>query len=138
LESNSANGKITFAVLRNRLISLVNTRIQNGHFSERGLARMLGISQPQMHNVLKGARKLRPELADRLVTSLEITVADLFETAELREQLALRSAESTGHFESWNAGSEEFDPEVWNRRAVPKKPLLAEVPTSRSDKQQAS
>ena len=99
---------------------------------------MLGISQPQMHNVLKGARKLRPELADRLVASLEITVADLFETAELREQLALRSAESNGQFESWNAGSEEFDPEVWNRRAVLKKPPLVEVPTSRSDKQQAS
>jgi|GraSoiStandDraft_57_1057295.scaffolds.fasta_scaffold181528_1 plasmid maintenance system antidote protein VapI len=69
---------------------------------------MLGISQPQMHNVLKGARKLRPELADRLVASLEITLPDLFETTELREQLALRTAESNGRFESWNAASEDF------------------------------
>ena len=138
MESNSANGKITFAILRNRLISLVNARIQNGHFTERGLARMLGISQPQMHNVLKGARKLRPELADRLAASLEITVADLFETAELSQQLALRSAESNGRFESWNASSEDWGPEAWSRRTVPKKPPLPEVPTSRSDKEQAS
>jgi plasmid maintenance system antidote protein VapI len=109
LESNSANGKITFAVLRNRLINLVNARIQNGHFTERGLARMLGISQPQMHNVLKGARKLRPELADRLAASLEITLADLFETTELREHLALRTAESNGRFESWNGGSDDVE-----------------------------
>src|SRR5205807_458087 len=55
--------------------------------TERGLARILGISQPQIHNVLKGARKLRPELADRLIRQLEMTVLDLFDPPELLAQL---------------------------------------------------
>jgi hypothetical protein len=86
LESNSKHDKVTFEMLQARVISCVNIRIKNGDFTERGLARMLGISQPQIHNVLKGARKLRPELADRLLRQLEMTVLDLFETPELSAQ----------------------------------------------------
>lgn len=54
---------------------------------------MLGISQPQIHNLLKGARKLRPEVADRLIASLKMALVDLLETAELREQLSARPAD---------------------------------------------
>lgn len=72
---------------------MVNARIQNGDFTERGLARVLGISQPQIHNVLKGARKLRPELADRVISNLEMTVLDLLQTVELGEHLQRRSAD---------------------------------------------
>lgn len=113
MESEAANERITFAILQSRLIKAVNRRIQNGDFTERGLARILGISQPQIHNVLKGARKLRPELADRLISSLEMTMADLFNAAELRDQLALREAESN----DWAS-----EPKHWRTDAAPKKP----------------
>ncbi len=93
MESESRDGKVTFGALQARLIRLVNARVQSGDFTERGLARFLGISQPQMHNVLKGARKLRPELADRLLSTLDMTALDLLEAAELEEQLLSRPAE---------------------------------------------
>ncbi len=90
MESNPGNENATFGVLQARLIQFVNSRIQNGDFTERGLARILGISQPQIHNVLKGARKLKPELADRLLVKLEMDVTDLLKTAELTDQIILR------------------------------------------------
>ena len=58
VESNPGFGKVDFAALQSRLKHAVIRRIYNGEFTERGFARMLGISQPQVHNVLKGARKL--------------------------------------------------------------------------------
>ncbi|HZQ55599.1 MAG TPA: helix-turn-helix transcriptional regulator [Bryobacteraceae bacterium] len=82
MESYTANGKITFGVLQARLIVFVNNRIKNGDFTERGLARILGISQPQLHNVLKGARKLNTELADRLLGKFGIDVRDLIQPPE--------------------------------------------------------
>ena len=85
MESSSSKASITFQILQERLIKAVNVRIGNGDFSERGLARILGISQSQVHNVLKGVRKLRPELADRLIVILEITVFDLLNAEEVRQ-----------------------------------------------------
>lgn len=70
-------------MLQARLIRLVQNRISNGEFTERGLARALQVSQPHMHNVLKGLRKLSPELADQLLLHFGITVADLFEPGEI-------------------------------------------------------
>lgn len=92
MESSPGNKNATFGALQTRLIQLVNTRIQNGDFTERGLARILGISQPQIHNVLKGARKLQPELADRLLRKLGIDVTDLLQIVELTAQVTLRHA----------------------------------------------
>ena len=74
-------------MLRNRLLWFVNNRISNGDLSERALARILRISQPQIHNVLKGARKLTPELADRLLRCFGMTVVDLLESCDLPERL---------------------------------------------------
>ena len=75
-----------------RLITFINTRIRNGDFTERGLAKILGISQPQIHNVLKGARNLRPELADRLIRKFEMSVLDLLEAGELYQQMLSRGS----------------------------------------------
>jgi transcriptional regulator with XRE-family HTH domain len=83
VESNSSWRKVSFVALQSRLIKFVNLRIQNGDFTERGLARIVGISQSQIHNVLKGARKLKPELADHLMSRLDISVLDLLESGEL-------------------------------------------------------
>ena len=53
---------------------------------------MLRISQPQMHNVLKGTRKLRPELADKIMEKFDISVPDLLSEQEISEHLAWRRA----------------------------------------------
>jgi len=82
LESNTRDGAPTFRALQLRLIALVNARIKNGEFSERSLARQLGLSQPQLHNVLKGARKLQTSLADSFLAHFGISVKDLLTEEE--------------------------------------------------------
>jgi hypothetical protein len=73
---------VTFELLRSRLIGYANYRIRNGEYSERSLARIVGISQPQLHNVLKGCRTLSPDLADRLLRHFGIGCIDLLEPEE--------------------------------------------------------
>ncbi|MBV8867389.1 MAG: hypothetical protein JO210_18475 [Acidobacteriaceae bacterium] len=46
------------------------------------MAKRLGVSQPQLHNVLKGTRKLRVELADELLAEFRISVLDLLTKEE--------------------------------------------------------
>jgi transcriptional regulator with XRE-family HTH domain len=72
-----------FDLLRRRLIGSVRGRIQNGGLTERSLARSIGISQPHAHNVLKGVRVLSPEIADRILKVLSLSVLDLLEADEL-------------------------------------------------------
>jgi plasmid maintenance system antidote protein VapI len=81
-ESFPAQERITFRLLETRLITIINARIQNGEFTERGLAKSLGISQPHVHNVLKGARKLRQKLADRLLGAFGLSIIDLLDEEE--------------------------------------------------------
>lgn len=85
--------KVNFEVLRNRLVSRVKLRINNGEFTERGLARILGISQSQTHNVLKGARRLQMQLADRILTKLGLSAIDLLSEGELDAALRLKMGE---------------------------------------------
>lgn len=96
MESAFKNEQLAFETLFWRLIFAVNLRIKNGEYTERGLARILGISQPQMHNVLKGARTLHVHLADRLLVKLGISVVELLDetelTGELRARIALRGS----------------------------------------------
>lgn len=71
------SGTLTFTELFNRLIMEVLFRINSGDLSERQLARLLGLSQPQLHNVLKGKRRLQPVVADRLLQIFGLSIADL-------------------------------------------------------------
>ena len=132
MESKSADARVTFGALQTRLITLVNARIQNGDFTERGLARILGISQPQIHNVLKGARKLRPELADRLISNLEISVLDLMDPPELRRELLSRPPELSNAL----PGS-HLEPKRFNG-GVQRKPSGREARSMRTPDQRAS
>lgn len=68
---------VIFRDLLNQCREQVRLRIRNGHATERGLALRAGVSQPHLHNVLKGIRPLSPDLADRLIAQLGITLADL-------------------------------------------------------------
>ncbi len=72
-----------FQLLQRRLIEALRGCIGNGLLTERGLARGAGISQPHMHHILKGARSLSPEMADRILRALRLTVLDLLELAEM-------------------------------------------------------
>jgi hypothetical protein len=72
-----------FADLMDSLIAVLRARVRNGEITERGLARMVGISQPHMHNVLKGTRSLSPELSDRVLQHLRLSVMDLIEPEKL-------------------------------------------------------
>lgn len=66
-----------FHELHGRLIDIARERVRAGELTERGLARMCGISQPHMHNVLKKIRALSTAGADRLMRALDIRITDL-------------------------------------------------------------
>jgi plasmid maintenance system antidote protein VapI len=93
VESLSRPEGVTFEVLRARLLHQVKLRINNGEFTERGLARILGLSQSQTHNVLKGARTLQMPLADRILTKLGLCAMDLLSESELGLILRPKMAE---------------------------------------------
>ena len=93
MESLLAPSQVTFDVLRTRLVQQVRLRINQGEFTERGLSRILGISQPQTHNVLKGARGLQIQLADRILAKLGLSAMDLLSEGELEAALLLKKKE---------------------------------------------
>lgn len=66
-----------FQVLQERLIDTVRERIRAGVFTERKLARICGISQPHMHNMLKRIRSPSNATADRLLQALGLRIPDL-------------------------------------------------------------
>ena len=73
-----------FKVFQHRLIEHVHARVERGELTERGLARRTGISQPHLHNMLKGTRVLSPKMADLLLRHLHITLLDLLDADELK------------------------------------------------------
>jgi hypothetical protein len=78
---------MNFALLQQRLVSLIQDRVRSGEITERGLARLTGLSQPHVHNVLKGVRRLSPETADHLLDQFRITILDLMPGEEIRRQM---------------------------------------------------
>ena len=82
---------IGFEILRDRLLEYLRRRIHNGENTERGLALKAGVSQPHLHNLLKGVRLLNVDTSDKLLLNLGITALDLLDTDELRRALFLRA-----------------------------------------------
>ncbi|WP_321472263.1 hypothetical protein [uncultured Paludibaculum sp.] len=82
--------RLTLATLQNRLLMAVRYRLSNGEYTERSLARHIGVSQPHVHNVLKGVRGLSTEVGDALLRGLDFSLVDLIETNELGLALAQR------------------------------------------------
>jgi plasmid maintenance system antidote protein VapI len=74
-----------FETLHRRLVERINDRVRNGEITERKLARITGISQPHVHNLLKGARGFSPESADCMLRNLNMSVVDLLEPVEIEE-----------------------------------------------------
>jgi hypothetical protein len=69
--------QVYFEELQGRLIDIARDRVRAGQLTERGLARLCGMSQPHMHNVLKRIRTLSNGSADRLMAALGLSVSDL-------------------------------------------------------------
>jgi transcriptional regulator with XRE-family HTH domain len=63
-----------------RLVSHIRYRVSNGEISERSLARLTGISQPHINNVLKGKRVLSAQMADQIMACLHIDLTDLLKS----------------------------------------------------------
>lgn len=73
---------MNFRDLQNRLTASLRERVHSGDVTERGLARITQVSQPHIHNVLKGKRYLSTEMADQVLRHLQIDVRDLIEPGE--------------------------------------------------------
>jgi hypothetical protein len=74
---------VNFRELQRRLIAHLHTLVRSGDATERGLARLTGISQPHMHHVLKGKRLLSLGMADRVLAQLHLDLLDFMEPGEL-------------------------------------------------------
>lgn len=71
-----------FQELERRFIELLRQRIRSGELTERKLARMAGISQPHVHNVLRGKRVFSLSMADAILQVLKLDVLDLIKPEE--------------------------------------------------------
>lgn len=83
---------MTFEDAQHSLLAQVRDRIRNGELTERGFARLIGISQPHAHNVLKGVRKLSPQIFDSILKQFHLSILDLVSMEELQEYLQRQSA----------------------------------------------
>jgi transcriptional regulator with XRE-family HTH domain len=81
---------LNFQDARLRLLAYVRNEIRNGELTERRLARLVGISQPHAHNVLKGVRTLSPQVFDLVLKYFHLSLLDLAPTEELEAQLQRR------------------------------------------------
>lgn len=84
-----------FAELHRAVLECLRARVKNGESTERGLARAVGISQPHLHNVLKGRRSLSPELTDHILGSLRLSLLDLIDRDTLQQYMEERPADVT-------------------------------------------
>ena len=66
-----------FSDLHGRLLARLQAKIHDGEVTERGLARLSGISQPHIHNVAKGVRLFSPKFSDILLDALGLSIEDL-------------------------------------------------------------
>ena len=81
---------MTYQDVQLRLLAYVRSQITNGELTERGFARLIGISQPHVHNVLKGVRKLSPNLLGLALKYFHLSLLDLIPSSELEAHLRSR------------------------------------------------
>jgi hypothetical protein len=81
---------LTYQDVQLKLLAYVRSQISNGELTERGFARLIGISQPHVHNVLKGVRNLSPKIFDLALKYLHLSLLDLVPSAELEAHLRSR------------------------------------------------
>jgi plasmid maintenance system antidote protein VapI len=77
------NDSLNFRGFQERLRANLRLRVSTGEVTERGLARLSGVSQPHIHNVLKGKREFSPDMADRIMQSLRMDLLELLQAHEI-------------------------------------------------------
>lgn len=106
-----------FCDLQGRLIGHLRELLRGGETTERRIATLAGISQPHIHNLLKGVRELTPAIADRLLHSLQLDLLDLILAEELA-RTAERRPRPAGAFREIPVLSGRIGP-GWNWTAEP-------------------
>jgi hypothetical protein len=81
---------LTFLDAQLRLLTYVRDRIHNGELTERGFARLIGMSQPHVHNVLKGVRNLSIGTSDSILNIFHMSILDLASLEDLEDHLRSR------------------------------------------------
>jgi plasmid maintenance system antidote protein VapI len=76
---------MNFAELHQRLADHLRERVRSGEITERSLARTICVSQPHIHNVLKGKRTFSTATADVILRQLDLDLVDLIRPDELLE-----------------------------------------------------
>ncbi len=66
-----------FQELRARFVWNLRERVRRGEITERGLARVTGVSQPHIHMVLKGKRSISTQTCDGILHHLHMDLLDL-------------------------------------------------------------
>jgi len=74
---------MNFRELHDRLVGHLKRLVVGGEMTERGLARISGISQPHLHNVLKGKRLFSTEAADEVLSRMHLDIFDLIGDEDL-------------------------------------------------------
>ncbi len=78
---------LDFSELQARLLAGLHVRLRNGEITERSLARRIGLSQSHVHNVLAGQRDLTIEVADLILSQLQMSVLDLLDRNEVMRHM---------------------------------------------------
>jgi len=74
---------MNFEDLHFRLTEHLRELVRSGEVTERSLARITCVSQPHIHNVLKGKRLLSLQMADEILYRLHLDVTDLLRPEDL-------------------------------------------------------
>jgi predicted transcriptional regulator len=77
---------VTFKCLEHRFLCELRERVRSGAVTERGLARLAGVSQPHIHHVLKGKRSFSLEKADQVLRTLGLDILDLIDPDEWNQR----------------------------------------------------
>ena len=73
---------VDFLELERRLVNHMRELVRCGEWTERRLALLTGLSQPHIHNVLKGRRSLSRDSGDVILHALHLDLRDLLDPAE--------------------------------------------------------
>lgn len=76
---------INFSEIPRRFVIHLRERVHSGELTERGLALITGVSQPHIHNVLKGTRNFSVEMPGAILYHLNLDLIDLIRPDELLE-----------------------------------------------------
>jgi len=72
--------------MQQRFVGFLRERVRSGQLTERGLARITGVSQPHIHNVLNGKRLFSIEMSDQILSRLHLDLWDLIRPEDLSDR----------------------------------------------------